>query len=197
MPSSRSTIRMSFPSKLFTISFILISSIVGVFDCRGQRLPVAAFAGCELRPPAPDHIAILFVQFNHPALAAGLLTGNQRRTAAAEIVQDDLAPLGRVPDEIHQHFHRLHGRVYIIALGLVKAQQIALTAVGIPVVRCSRFPAINAGFTLQVIVKASEVERLFDPVERFVDFQIIVASRQPEIHRFTVPVEDVEAPNSI
>ena len=110
-----------------------------------------------------------------------MLAGDERRTAAAEVVENRLSLAGGVLDQIHQHLHRLHRGVDVVALRLVEIQQIALAAVGIPVVRRSRLPAVEARLALVVVVEPPQHETVLYPVERFVDFEVVSVRREPEI----------------
>src|SRR5574344_1301445 len=119
---------------------------IAATDSRGLGRPVAPLAVDDLRPPLADHIAILGVEFHRPALAPGLLTGDERRAAAAEGVHNDIPLPRRVPTEIDKHLRRLHRRMDGLLLRLVEIHDRGLGAVGVPGMGTAVLPAVKARF---------------------------------------------------
>jgi hypothetical protein len=78
---------------------------------------LAAHKRCGLsgqRFPAPNgNVDIDGVDFQGAGLAAGSLGGNQNCAAAAEGVEDKLAPSGAVPDCVGDKANRLDCRVHL------------------------------------------------------------------------------------
>jgi len=56
-------------------------------DGRGQRLPVASLASGELRPSAPDDVAVFRVEFHGSADPSGLLAGDQCASGTAALAE--------------------------------------------------------------------------------------------------------------
>ena len=137
--------------------------MIFLFHHRCLRLPVASFAELVFGPTLANHIAILRVEFHRPALAAKLLARNQRRAAAAEGVEDDVAFLRRILQEVAEHLRRLHRGMDIVLLRLVELHDGGLRPVAVPVVCLAVLPAIEAGLMDPLVILAAEYERVFFP----------------------------------
>ena len=89
-----------------------------------------------------DYIAELFVQFNSAANTIGLLTGNQRRTGAAEGVKDDGVGHAGIPNGISQQRDRLHGGMVAVLLRLVELPDSSFLSARIPLVLAVFLPTV-------------------------------------------------------
>lgn len=98
-----------------------------------------------------DDVTELLVQLDGAADAVGLLTGNQRRAAAAEGVKHHGVCHRAVLDGIRQKRNGLHGGMVAVLLGLVKLPDGGLFAPGVPLVLAFLLPSVKTRLVLPLI----------------------------------------------
>ena len=57
---------------------------------RGRLQPLC-FVSCQFLPSGDDDVDVIWLKLNHAALALDLLAGYQRRAAATEAIENDVA----------------------------------------------------------------------------------------------------------
>lgn len=112
---------------------------------------------------ADNDIAEFLVQFDGATDAVGLLTGNERRTGAAEGVKYHGVSHRAVLNGIGQKRDGFHGGVVAVFLGLVKLPDGGLFAPRIPLVLTFLLPTVETRLMLPLVRGASQHEGLLLP----------------------------------
>ena len=113
--------------------------------------------------PSNDHITVLFIQLDHTADPIRLFAGDQGTAAATEGVEHDAIRHAGVQNRICQQFHRFHGRVVGVLLGLIELPDGRLFPVGVPLVFALFLPAEQDRLMPPLIWASPQHQRLLLP----------------------------------
>jgi hypothetical protein len=124
-----------------------------------------------LLPPTDDDIHVARINFHQPGVSLTTFANDQRRSRAAEEVQDVVAGLAAIAQRALNQLDRLHGRMLSIRRRLLLLPQRRLRPVSVPRILLSCHVAVKDRFVLELVAAKAPGERVFRPDDLAADFE--------------------------